>query len=347
VVAATLALCTVGAHADIKGSGSTFAGPLYQTWAQKFGGASGAGRLQYELTGSSAGVKAAEERSVDFGGSDRPLNRSTLDQAGLAQFPTAIGGVVIVTHVPQIDADKLKLSGEVLAGMYTGRIQQWNDPAIKVLNPDLQLPALHIVPVFRADGSGTSFVLTTYLSKQSPQFRSAVGITSNFAVPTGKAATSSAELVTLVRDTPGAIGYVDYTHAHELNIPAVQLKNQWGRFVSASSESLQVAMRAANWEKIVIEQDPTFELDLTDAGCPGCWPITYATYVLVPVKPGHESASRVLHFFNQAISQGDELAVKEGYVPLPNQAKNQVWLAMRRWQAALDKAAAARPNQRR
>lgn len=147
-----------------------------------------------------------------------------------------------------------------------------------------------------------------------------------------------------MHEHPGAIGYADFAHAKDLGIPTVQLKNQWGTFVSASSESLQLAMRAADWEKLLIDQDPTFELDLTDAGCPACWPIANATYVLVPIKGSNANSLRVLDFFEQALKQGDELAAKEGYVPLPQRAKNVVWLATRRWQAALERTGAAKPQ---
>ncbi len=334
-----------GAQAQIKGAGSTFAASLYGGWSQVV--AKGAdSRVDYSPVGSSGGVKAVLDRSVDFGASDRPLSRAQLDQAGLVQFPTAVGGVVLFANLPGVTSDKLKLDASVLAGIYQGTIKQWNDPALKALNPELTLPALAISPVFRADGSGTSFVLTTYLSKLSPGFKSAVGPTSTLTVAGGKAARTSADVARLVKDTSGAIGYTDYAYAVDIGMPTVQMKNQWGKFVVANRESLQVAMRAADWEKLLIDQDPTFELDLTDAGCPGCWPITNTTYVIVPIKGRNGNSGRVLDFFEQALQQGDDLANKEGYVPLPSRAKNIVSLAMRRWNTSLDKAGVGRPQKR-
>lgn len=333
------------ANAQIKGAGSSFAANLYATWSQS-ASKSADGRIEYEAIGSTGGVKAAQDRSVDFGASDRPLSRAALDQGGLIQFPTAIGGVVLMSNVPGIASDKIKLDAETLAGIYLGHIKQWNDPLIKALNPDVTLPATAVVPVFRVDGSGTSFALTTYLSKASAAFKSAVGPTSNLNVPGGKAGKTSADLAKIVRETAGAIGYFDYAFAADLGLPTLQLKNQWGKFVSAGSESLQLAMRAADWEKLIIDQDPTFEMDLTDAGCPGCWPIATATYILVPLKGRNGNSFRVLEFFEQALQHGDESAIKEGYVPLPQRAKGVVSVAMRRWHSSLDKAGAGKPQRR-
>jgi phosphate transport system substrate-binding protein len=345
VVAATLVWCMASAQAQLKGAGSTFAANLYGSWSHVVAKAPDS-RVDYDPVGSSGGVKAAQDRSVDFGASDRPLSRAALDQAGLIQFPTAIGGVVLLSNLAGIANDKVKLDGDTLAGIYLGRIKQWNDPALKALNPELSLPAIPIVPVFRSEGSGTSYVLSTYLSKMSPQFKSAVGVTSNLSAPGGKAAKTSADVAKIVRETVGAIGYFDYAYAIDLGMPTIQMKNQWGKFIVASRESLQVAMRAADWEKLLIDQDPTFEMDLTDAGCPGCWPIASTTYVLVPLKGRNGNSTRVLEFFEQALQQGDESATKEGYVPLPSRAKNVVSLAMRRWYGSLDKAGAGKPQRR-
>jgi phosphate transport system substrate-binding protein len=274
------------------------------------------------------------------------LSRAQLDQAGLAQFPSAIGGVVLMVNIPGVSSETLKLDAPTLAAIFVGSVKKWNDPALRALNPDLALPALPIVPVYRSEGSGTSYVLTTYLSKLSPQFKSTFGVTSNFIVPSGKSGKTSADVAKVVRETAGAIGYFDYAYAVDLGLPTVQMKNQWGKFVSANRESLQVAMRAADWEKMLIDQDPTFELDLTDAGCPACWPIATATYVLVPIKGRNSNSFRVLEFFEQALQHGDESATKEGYVPLPSRAKNIVAVAMRRWQAALEKSGAGKPQRR-
>lgn len=338
-------LTASAAQAQIKGAGSTFAANLYASWNQSIAKPTG-GRVDYEPVGSSGGVKALQERSVDFAASDRPLPRQELEAAGLAQFPTAIGGVVIISNVPGVPADKLKLDAAALGGIYTGAIKQWNDPALRALNPELALPAAPIVPIFRSDGSGTSFVFSTYLSKLHATFKSSYGVTSSLKIPFGKGGRSSGEVLQLVRETAGAIAYIDYAVTIDLGLPTAQLRNQWGKFVVAGAESLQYAMRAADWEKILIDQEPTFELDLTDAGCPACWPIATATYVLVPIRANNANSYRVLEFFDQSLQKGDEIATKEGYVPLPNRAKNMVSIAMRRWQTALERAGAGKPQRR-
>jgi phosphate transport system substrate-binding protein len=340
-----LAIGVSGANAQLKGAGSTFAASLYGGWSQTATKGADA-RMEYLPVGSSAGVKAAQDRSADFGASDRALTRAELDSAGLVQFPTAIGGVVMMTNIPGITSDKVKLDGDTLAGIYLGRIKQWNDPAIKALNADLSLPALVIVPVFRNEGSGTSNVFTTYLSKISAPFKAAIGTTSNLKVASGKGGKTSADVVKLVRDTAGGIGYLDYSFAIDLGLPTVQMKNQWGKFITATPESIQLAMRSMDWERLLIDQDPTFEMDMTDAACPGCWPITSATFVLVPIKTRAENSARVLEFFEHAIKAGDEVATKEGYVPLPPRAKNLVSLAMRRWQSSLIQSGASKPTRK-
>lgn len=332
-------------HAQIRGSGSTFAAQLYSSWSQTLT-KTAAERVDYEPTGSTAGVKAAQDRSSDFGASDTPLTRAVLDQSGMIQFPTAIGGVVISTNIPGITSEKIKLDGNALADIYAGRIKQWNDAALKALNPDLALPAMPIVPIFRDAGSGTSSVFTTYLSKVSANFKANIGVTSNLKIANGKGGKTSAEMTKLMQATPGSIVYVDYAYAVDLAMPTVQLKNQWGKFVSASAESLQFAMRAADWEKLVIDQNPTFEMDLTETGCPGCWPITNATYVMLSMKSKPDKNLRVLDFFDQAFRLGDAAAAKEGYVPLPSRAKSIISVSMRRWNDSLEKAGGTKPPKR-
>ena len=340
-----LALSAQCANAQVKGVGSSFAASLYLSWSKATGKAINS-RLEYEPSGSSAGVKAAQEYTSDFGATDRPLSRALLEQSGLAQFPTAIGAVVLVTNVPGISSDKIKLDGETIAGIFLGSVKKWDDPTIKALNPELKLPPLAVVPVFRNQGSGTSFAFTTYLSRVSPQFKSTVGPTSNVSLSNGQGGKTFTEMAKIVRETVGTIGYFDYSYAVDLALPTVQLKNQWGKYVAASVQSLQLAMRSADWEKLMIDQDPTFELDLTDAGCPGCWPIASLTYVLVPLKGKNLNSVRVLEFFEQSLKEGDEIATNEGYVPLPNRVKNLIGLSMNRWFATLDKAGAGKPRQR-
>jgi phosphate transport system substrate-binding protein len=320
---------------NIKGEGSSFALNLYNGWSDQFLRKQGKA-LEYEPSGSSAGVKAVIANSVDFGASDRPLLRDELRKHGFAQFPTAIGGVVIITNLDNISADKLLLDGTTLADIYLGKIKKWNDPRIAALNSSVKLPDMPIVPVFRSDGSGTSFVFTSYLSKASAAWKQNVGATSQLSTQGGRGFKGNKSVAESVRAIPGAIGYVEYSYAIDLSVPTVKMKNRWGDVVTATAETIQHAMRAADWEFLVIDQDPTFELDLVDAGCPRCWPIASPTYVLVPVRGKNAgNSAKVLDFFQQALTDGDQLAASEGYVPLPSRAKSMIKVSMRRWYLAL------------
>jgi phosphate transport system substrate-binding protein len=332
-----MVLFSMAAQAQIKGAGSTFAAGLYEAWSQSLARKIEV-NLVYEPVGSGAGIRAAQGGSFDFGASDRPLARNILEQANLAQFPTAIGGVVILVNLKGIGADQVTLDGPTLAAIYRRGITKWNDPAIKALNPKLALPNVSVMPVFRTGGSGTSFIFTGYLAKVDPAFAKEVGVTSDLVISGGKGASTSKEVVDAVRSVEGGIGYVDFAFATDLQMPSAQMKNQWGTVVSPSRDSLQLAMRAADWERMVIDQQPTFEMDLTNAGCPGCWPIASLTYVLVPLNGKATNSVRVLEFFEQALRDGDALASREGYVPLPSRAKSVVSVSIRRWFDQLEKA---------
>ncbi|XVJ69184.1 MAG: phosphate ABC transporter substrate-binding protein PstS [Rhizobacter sp.] len=337
---------TIGAQAQrVKGAGSSFAAALYSDWGDQFAKPLKM-EMSYSAIGSSGGVKRIIDRSVDFGASDRPLNRKDLETNSLAQFPTAVGAVVIVTNVPGIPSERIRLSGPVLADIYSGTIKNWNHPAIAALNQELSFPSLAIIPVHRSDGSGSSYVLTSYLSKVSSEFASKVGVTSNLSVVGGRAAPSNREIVVTVQGTTGAIGYTDYSFTSELGISTAQVKNRWGIYVSATAKSMQDAVRMADWELMLIDQDPTFEMDLADAPCPSCWPIASVTYVLVPLKTSNINSSWVIDLFEAALSEGDATAIANGYVPLPSRAKSIVKLSMRRWQSTLERNGAGKSQRR-
>jgi phosphate transport system substrate-binding protein len=325
-----LALWGVPSSAQVlRGSGSTFAADLYGAWAQRLQGH----RLEmsYEAAGSSTGVKRAVAHDVDFGASDRPLARNELDGSGLAQFPAAVGAVVVTAHVPGVAPDTLRLDGAALADLYLGKIRMWNDPAIAALNPGLRLPAVPVVPIVRGAGSGTSYAFSQYLSKVSTDFASSVGPTSDLQVPKARVVQSNREVSETVQAVEGAVAYLDFSYVTAHKVPTVALQNRWGTFVKPSEQTIQDAMRLADWEKTIIDQSPTFAMDLTDAGCPSCWPISTLTYVLVPLHGAGGSSERVFEFFQRALDDGDALAKGAGYVPLPSKAKWRVKLQMRKW----------------
>lgn len=338
-IAACLALASAPSIAQqLKGGGSTFAAELYASWSHRLKGAS---VIAYEPIGSSAGLKKVVAHDVDFGASDRPLGRTELDGSGLVQFPTAVGAVVVTANVPGVSVDRLKLDGRTLADMYLGKIRVWNDPAIAALNPGLKLPPVQIVPLVRGGGSGTSFTFTQYLGKTSTEFASRVGPTSDFSVPHSRTVQSNREMAQAAQAVEGALAYLDFSYASAHETPMVSLQNRWGSFVAPSIASIQDAMRLADWEKLAIDQSPTFAMDLTDAACPTCWPISTPTYVLVPLHAQGLNSERALEFFQQALDEGDELAKASGFVPLPSKAKWRVKLQMRKW---LEGGARAKPR---
>ncbi|WP_373779276.1 phosphate ABC transporter substrate-binding protein PstS, partial [Neisseria dentiae] len=218
---------TENAVLNITGAGASFPQPVYVQWAQAFQAATG-GKVNYQSIGSSGGVKQISAKTVQFGASDSPLKAEELEKQGLVQFPTVIGGVVPVVNVDGIVAGDLKLTGEVLAGIYLGDIKKWNDPKIKALNPSLVLPDAPITTVFRSDGSGTSFIFTTYLSQVSPKWKDTVGAANTVKWPTsdsGTAGKGNEGVSTYVNRVKNSIGYVEYAYAKQNNMAHVQMQN--------------------------------------------------------------------------------------------------------------------------
>lgn len=235
---------------QMTGAGASFPQPIYVQWAQAYQAATG-GQLNYQSIGSSGGVKQINAKTVDFGASDAPLKAEDLEKNGLVQFPTVIGGVVPIINLEGVKAGELKLSGEVLADIYLGKITNWNDGKIKALNPDLKLPDAAITTVFRADGSGTSNIFTTYLSQVSSEWKEKVGAANTVKWPTaekGAAGKGNEGVASYVARIPNAIGYVEYAYAKQNNMAHAQLKNAAGQFVQPSQESFAAAAEV-DWSK--------------------------------------------------------------------------------------------------
>ena len=299
---------------DITGAGASFPQPIYVQWAQGFQTATG-GRVNYQSIGSSGGVKQITAKTVQFGASDSPLSAEELNKQGLIQFPTVIGGVVPVVNVEGIKPGELKLTGEVLAEIYLGKITKWNDAKITALNPNLALPDAAITTVFRSDGSGTSFIFTTYLSQVSPQWKDSVGAANTVKWPTassGAAGKGNEGVATYVNRVKNAIGYVEYAYAKQNQMSHVQMQNQAGQFVQPSQESFAAAADV-DWQSV-----PGFSLVLTNQPAEKAWPLAAATFILVHKQADNaEQAKAVLSFFDWAYQNGDEAATKLDYVPLP------------------------------
>jgi phosphate transport system substrate-binding protein len=302
---------------DMTGAGATFPAPIYAKWADSYNKASGA-RLNYQSVGSGAGIQQIRAKTVDFGASDMPLTDDILAKDGLIQFPTVIGGVVPVVNIKGIAPGQIKLTGQVLGDIYLGKITKWNDAALTALNPGVPLPDEAISPVRRADGSGTSFIFTNYLSKTNPDWKAKVGEGTAVNWPTGAGGKGNEGVAAFVQRLPNSIGYVEYAYAKQNKMTYTLLKNKDGNFVPPDADNFKAAAAGADWSK-------TFFQVLTDQAGKDAWPISGATFILMyktQEKPA--SAANVLKFFDWAYSGGDKMADELEYVPLPAAVKDLV-----------------------
>ncbi len=305
--------------ADITGAGSTFAAPIYSAW----GAAERptlAIALNYQALGSGAGQNQVIARTVDFGASDAPMKTDKLAANHLLQFPTVMGGVVPIINLPGVKPNQLHLTGEVLAGLFSGDIATWNDPRIAALNPGVTLPGTAVAPVHRADGSGTTFVFTSYLAKVSPDWKSRIGAASSIAWPLGAGAKGNDGVAATVRNTEGGLGYVEYAYASKNGLTTVELKDKAGAYVVPNLASFTKAAAGADWDTA-----QNFAVDLLDTPAPGAWPIVSATFVLLPMDPKDTARSAaVLKFFDWAFTNGAGVARSLQYVPLPASVQQNV-----------------------
>jgi phosphate transport system substrate-binding protein len=318
ILAAVYPFCAARA-AEISGAGATFPYPVYAKWAEAYKAKTGLS-LNYQSIGSGGGIKQIEANTVDFGASDMPLKPEDLAKNGLQQFPMVMGGVVLVVNLQGIKPGELKLDGTIVAGMYLGKITKWSDPAIKALNPGVNLPEKAIATVHRSDGSGTNFIFTHYLSSIDPEFNSKVGENTSVEFPGGLGGKGNEGVAALASRTDGAIGYVEYAYALQNKMTYTLLRNREGAFVSPTSASFQAAAANADWSKA-----SGFALLLTDQPGKESWPITGATFILMhkqQTKP--ESAREVLNFFDWAYHNGGQLAEQLDYVPMPSAVSTAV-----------------------
>ena len=310
--------------AEICGAGATFPYPVYAKWAEAYAAKTGL-KMNYQSIGSGGGIKQITAKTVDFGASDMPLKPADLEKDGLTQFPMVMGGVVPVINVPGIAAGQLKLDGKVLADIYLGKISKWNDPAIAALNPGLKLPELAIAPVYRSDGSGTTFIFTHYLSEVSPEWKDKVGENTSVQFPSGIGGKGNEGVLAMASRTVGAIGYVEYAYAKQNKLTYALLRNKDGEFVSPASAAFRAAAANADWSKT---QD--FYLLLTNQPGKDSWPITGATFILLHKQQNKpEVAREVINFFDWAYLSGGKLADDLDYVPMP---ENVVKLVEQSWQ---------------
>ena len=310
-------LLPVASAQDVTGAGATFPAPLYARWAADYQKATGA-RINYQSVGSGAGLRQIRGKTVDFGASDMPLTDEELAKDGLVQFPTAIGGVVPVLNVAGIATRQLRLTGPVLADIYLGKITKWNDAAIAKLNPSVKLPDTQIAVVRRADGSGTTFIFTNYLSKVSADWKSKVGEGTAVNWPTGAGGKGNEGVSAFVQRLPNSIGYVEYAYAKQNKMAYALLQNADGNFVAPDDATFKAAAAGAQWQK-------TFYQILTNQPGKDAWPITGATFIMMHAKQDKPAqAAAALRFFDWAYRNGDKVSEELDYVPMPDAVKQAV-----------------------
>jgi phosphate transport system substrate-binding protein len=303
--------------ADIAGAGASFPYPIYAKWAGSYKSVSGIG-LNYQSIGSGGGVSQIKARTVTFGATDAPLKMADLNKFGLAQFPTVIGGVVPVVNVPGVAPGQLVLDGETLANIFLGKITQWNDPAIKKLNPSVNLPGTAITVVHRSDGSGTTFIFSTYLSRVSEGWRKDVGASTSVDWPTGIGAKGNEGVAGNVAQRSGSIGYVEFAYAKQNHLKYTKMINKSGKTILPSADTFKAAAANADWAGAAKNG---FYIILVDQPGDSSWPITATTYILVYKQPSDPVATgNVLKFFKWAYANGGAAALSLDYVPLPENA---------------------------
>jgi phosphate transport system substrate-binding protein len=298
--------------ADISGAGATFPYPIYAKWADAYKKETGNG-LNYQSIGSGGGIKQIKAKTVTFGATDAPLKPDELQKDGLAQWPMVMGGIVPVVNIDGVKPGDLALDGATLAKIFMGEIKSWDDAAIKALNPNAKLPSSAIAVVHRSDGSGTTFNFTNYLSKVSPKWKSDVGENTAVEWPVGIGAKGNEGVANNVANTKGSVGYVEYAYAKQNKLTYTNMNNHDGKVVSPTSPSFQAAAANADWANA-----PGFYQILTDEPGAESWPITAATFILMPKQPPDPAAAKeALKFFDWAFTKGGKMAEELDYIPMP------------------------------
>jgi phosphate transport system substrate-binding protein len=319
---AVLAATAVVAHAQVvTGAGASFPAPLYSKWAAEYNRATGV-RINYQSVGSGAGLRQIRGRTVDFGASDMPLTDVELQNDGLLQFPTAIGGLVPAINIAGVAARQMRFTGPILADIYLGKITRWSDPALVALNPTLKLPDAPIAVVRRADGSGTTFIWTNYLSKVSAEWKQRAGEGTAVNWPLGMGGKGNEGVSAFVQRIPNSIGYVEYAYAKANKLSYGLVRNAAGNYPDPDEKTFQEAAASADWSK-------SFYQILTEQPGKDAWPITGATFIMMHNRQDKpQQAASVLRFFDWAFDKGDQMALDLEYVPMPDSVVNvirQIW----------------------
>lgn len=305
--------------ADITGAGATFPAPVYAKWADTYKKESGVG-LNYQAIGSGGGINQIKAKTVTFGASDMPLKTEDLDAAGLVQFPMVMGGVVPVVNIPGVEPGKLVLDGDTVAEIYLGEITKWDDAKIKKLNPGLDLPSADIAPAYRADGSGTTFLFTNYLSSVSAKFKDTIGASTSVQWPTGIGGKGNAGVAGAVQQTTGGIGYVEYAYVKQNKLTYAKMVNHDGKTLEPTLKTFQAAAANADWAN-----SKNYFVILTNQPGAESWPITGASFILMYKQPQDPAAAATaLQFFAWAYAKGVSDAEGLDYVPMPKAVVDMV-----------------------
>jgi len=325
LVVAVVSAATSALAADISGAGATFPYPIYSKWADTYKKDTGIG-LNYQSIGSGGGIKQIIARTVTFGASDAPLKPEDLEKNGLVQWPQVMGGIVMVVNLEGVTPGEIVVDGPTVAKIFMGEVKTWNDPALAKLNPGVKLPDMPIAVVHRSDGSGTTFNFTDYLSKVSPEWKSKVGSATAVEWPVGLAAKGNEGVSNTVGNTKGSIGYVEYAYAKQNKMTYTKMVNSAGKTVAPTMEAFQAAAANADWAHA-----PGYYQILTNQPGAGSWPITAATFILLPKQPQDPTAAaEAMKFFNWAFKDGDKAAEALDYIPMPD---NVVGMIRKTWAA--------------
>ncbi len=331
IAAAAVAVATVGFSAqalaaDITGAGATFPFPIYAKWAEAYKAATGTG-LNYQSIGSSGGIRQIRAKTVAFGATDAPVSGADLDKDGMVQFPAIIGGTVPVFNLDGFAKGELRVTGPVLAEMFMGKISKWNDPKLVALNPGKKLPDQAITIVHRADGSGTTFNWTDYLSSVSKEWADTVGkgAAVKWPAPTSVGGKGNEGVAANVSRVKGSLGYVEYAYAKKNNIPVMQLQNKNGKFVMPDDSTFAAAAAGADWFSV-----PGMGLSIVNQPGDNAYPVATASFILMYKEPANKAESaEVLKFFDWAFKNGKQMALDLDYVPLPDKLtadiRSKVW----------------------
>lgn len=304
----------------VTGAGATFPRPLYERWSAQARDA-GVAQLNYQSIGSGGGINQITARTVDFGASDAPLTTEQLTERKLLQFPTVMGSVVLSANLPGVADQALRLTPEVIADIFLGKITRWRDPKIVELNRDISIPNMPLSVAYRADGSGTTWVWTTYLSRISEEWKNGPGSGTSVRWPVGNGARGNEGVSNTIRNSPGTIGYIENAYAVVNRMPTTQIRNKAGNFIRAESKAFNATAATANWNVA------NFQADTIDLNGADVWPITSPTYILLPMDPPADKVAgnqNAMKFFDWAFRNGAEAATRLEYIPLPASAHELV-----------------------